>query len=97
MKQNMEANNHATSLGLLEYNCSWERISRLHTAHVLHMYYTCTTSRPSDPSPLSADTDVVLVASASARRARRTDGDSGPQTSAGSGAMRGPVVSESTH
>jgi hypothetical protein len=28
-----------TSLGLLEYNCSWERISRLHTAHVLHMYH----------------------------------------------------------
>ena len=53
-----------TSLGLLEYNCSWERISRLHTAHVLHMYHK--SSLGSEPNTARRPTHVVLlVASAS--------------------------------
>ena len=43
---------------------SWERISRLHTAHVLHMYHK--SSLGSEPNTARRPTHVVLlVASAS--------------------------------
>lgn len=72
-----------TSLGLLEYNCSWERISRLHTAHVLHMYHKSSLHCPSLIRRVGRH--VLLVASATASSAadresdiRDADGRSGP-------------------
>ena len=57
---------------------SWERISRLHTAHVLHMWVLHKSSLGSEPNTARRPTHVVLlVASASSEAADRPE-DSGP-------------------